>query len=86
MKRAGVDLLRITRLFGHSDLSLLQRYIKLTNLIFEIPPLTPHRWVICAFDFTYVLRKAITAMIMAARYIKSGLYFGFMSSLQSLLT
>jgi site-specific recombinase XerD len=28
MKRAGVDLLSIARLLGHSDLSLLQRYIK----------------------------------------------------------
>ena len=31
MKRAGVDLLTIARLLGHSDLSLLERYIKQTG-------------------------------------------------------
>lgn len=31
MSRAGVDLLSISRLLGHSDLSLLERYIKQTG-------------------------------------------------------
>jgi len=31
MNRAGVDLLTISRLLGHSDLSLLERYIKQTS-------------------------------------------------------
>jgi hypothetical protein len=37
MKRAGTDLLTIARHLGHSDLLLLQQYIKLTIMIFEIP-------------------------------------------------
>jgi integrase/recombinase XerD len=31
MHRAGVDLLTIARLLGHSDMSLLERYIKQTG-------------------------------------------------------